>query len=67
MTKRGYGDLVRDRKKGYKTIIKGNIDENVLFMPILTNIVTFVKKIGENSERMINKKVLIVEALWERI
>ena len=39
----GYGDLVPHRKIGSNTIIKGNIDENVSIMPILPEIVTFVK------------------------
>ena len=61
----GYGDLVRHKKIGSNTIIKGNIDENVSSMPILPEIVTFVKFSGENSERVINKKILIANALWE--
>ena len=36
-------------------------------MPILPEIVTFVKFSGENSERVINKKILIANALWEMI
>ena len=63
----GYGDLVRYRKIGSMTIFKGNIDENVSIMPILPEIVTFVKFSGENFERMINKKILIANALWEMI
>ena len=63
----GYGDLVRYRKIGSSTIIKGNIGENVSIMPILPEIVTFVKFSGENSERVINKKVYIANALWEMI
>ena len=58
-------DLVRYRKIGSNTIIKGNIDENVSIMPVLSEIVTFVKFSGENSERVINKKILIANALWE--
>ena len=61
----GYGDLVRHRKIGSNTIIKGNIDENVSIMPILPDIVTFVKFSEQNSERVINKKILIANALWE--
>ena len=63
----GYGDLVRYRKIGSSTIIKGNIDENVSIMPILPEILTFVKFSGENSERVKNKKILIANALWEMI
>ena len=63
----GYGDLVRYRKIGSNTIIKGNIEENVSIMPILPAIVTFVKFSEENSEWMINKKILIANALWEMI
>ena len=63
----GYGDLVRCREIEYNTIIKGNIDENVSIMPILQEIVTFVKLSRENYERVINKKVLIANALWEMI
>ena len=63
----GDGDLVRYRKIGSNTIIKGNIEECVSIMPILPEIVTFVKFSGENSERMINKKILIANALWEII
>ena len=65
----GYGDLVLYREIGYNTIkeiLAPNIDENVLIMPILPKIVTFVKFSGENSKRVINKKVLIANALWER-
>ena len=36
-------------------------------MPILPEIVTFVKFSGENSERVINKNILIANALWEMI
>ena len=36
-------------------------------MPILPEIVTFVKLSEENSERVINKKILIAYALWEMI
>ena len=36
-------------------------------MPILPEIVTFMKFSGENSERVINKKILISNALWEMI
>ena len=61
----GYGDLVRYRK--IDTIIKKHIDENVSIMPILPEIMTFVKFSGENSERVINKKILIGNALWEII
>ena len=63
----GYGDLVRYRKIGSNTIIKGNIEENVSIMPILPEIVSFVKFSGENSERVINKKIVIANALWEMI
>ena len=63
----GYGDLVRCREIEYNTIIKGNIDESVSIMPILQEIVTFVKLSRENYERVINKKVLIANALWEII
>ena len=63
----GYGDLVRHGKIGSNTIIKGNIDENVSIMPILPEIMTFVKFSGENSERVINKKILIANALWKVI
>ena len=63
----GYGDLVRYRKIGSNTIIKGNTDENLSIMPILPEIVTFVKFSGENSERVISKKILITNALWEMI
>ena len=63
----GYGDLVRYRKIGSNTIIKGNIDENVSIMPILPEIGSFVKFSGENPERMMNKKILIANALWEMI
>ena len=62
-----FGDLVRYRNIGSNTIIKGNIDENVSIMPILPEITTFVKFSGENSERMINKKILIANELWEMI
>ena len=61
----GCGDLVRYRKIGSYTIIKGNIDENMSIMPILPEIITFMKFSGENSERVINKKILIANALWE--
>ena len=63
----GYGDLVRYGKIGSNTIIEGNIEENVSIMPILPEIMTFVKFSGENSERVINKKILIANALWEMI
>ena len=63
----GYGDLVRYRKVGSNTIIKGYIEENVSIMPILPEIVTFVKSSGENFEWVINKKILIANALWEII
>ena len=59
----GYGDLVQYRKIGSNTIIKGKIEENVSIMPILPEIVTFVTFSGENSERVINKKILIDNAL----
>ena len=59
----GYGDLVWYRKIGSNTIIKGYIDENVSIMPILPEIVTFVKFSGENSERVITKTILIASAL----
>ena len=36
-------------------------------MPILPEIVTFVKFSGENSERVINKKILIANVLWKMI
>ena len=36
-------------------------------MLILPEIVTFVKFSGENSEWVINKKVLMANALWEMI
>ena len=63
----GYGDLERHRKIGSNTIIKGNIDENVSIMPILQEIVIFVKFSGEISERVINMKILFANALWEMI
>ena len=63
----GYGDLVRHRKIGSSTIIKGNINENVSIMPISPEIVTFVKFSGENSKRVMSKKILIANALWEMI
>ena len=63
----GYGDLARYRKIGSNTIIKGNIDENVSIMPISPEVVTFVKFSGENSERVIHKRILIANALWERM
>ena len=63
----GYGDLVRYRKIGSYTIIKGNIDENLSIMPILPEIVTFMKFSGENSERVIHKNILIANASWEII
>ena len=55
------------RKIGSSTITKGNIEENVSIMPILPEIMTFVKFSGGNSERLINKKILIANALWEMI
>ena len=61
----GYGD--RYRKIGSNAIINGNIDENVSIIQILPEIVTFVKFSGENSKRVINKKILIDNALWEMI
>ena len=63
----GYGDLVGYRKIGSNTIIKGNIDENVSIMPFLPEIMTFMKFSGEISERVINKKILNANALWEII
>ena len=63
----GFGDLVRYRKIGSNTIIKGNIEENVSIMPILPEIVIFVKFSVEKSERVINEKILIANALWEMI
>ena len=36
-------------------------------MPILPEIVTFVKFSEENSEKVINKKILFANALWEMI
>ena len=63
----GYGDLVRYRKVGSNTIIKGNIEENVSIMPILPEIVTLVKFSGKNSETVMNKKIPIANALWEMI
>ena len=33
-------------------------------MPILPQVVTFVKLSGENSERVTKKTVLIANALW---
>ena len=63
----GYGDLVQYRKIGSNTILKGNIDKNVSIMPTLPEIVTFVKFSGENSERVINTKIHIANALWEII
>ena len=63
----GYADPVRYKKICSNNIIKGNIDENVSIMPILQKNVTFVKFSGENSERVINKKILIANALWEMI
>ena len=42
----GYGDLVRYRKIGSNTIVKGNIEENVSIMSILPEIMTFVKFSG---------------------
>ena len=59
----GFGDLMRNREIG--TIIKGKIDENVSIMQILPTIVNFVKFSEENSERVINTKILIANALWE--
>ena len=58
---------MRYRKIGSNTIIKGNIDENVSIMPFLPEMVSFVKFPGESSERMINKKILIANALWDMI
>ena len=58
---------MRYRKIGSNTNIKGIIEENVSIMPILPEIVTFVKFSGENSEREINKKILIANALWEMV
>ena len=52
---------------GSNTIIKGNIDENVLIMAILPKIVTFVKISGENSKRVTNDNIHIANALWEII
>ena len=63
----GYDDLVRYKEICSNNIIKGNIDENVSIMPILPKNVTFVKFSGENSERVMNKKILIANALWEMI
>ena len=50
---------------GSNTIIKGNIDEHVSIMPTLPKIVPFVKFSGESSGRVIEKKILIANALWE--
>ena len=61
----GFGDLMRNREIGSNTIIKGKIDENVSIMQILPTIVNFVKFSEENSERVINTKILIANALWE--
>ena len=36
-------------------------------MPILLKIVTFVKFSGENSEKVMDTKILITKALWEII
>ena len=56
------------REIGSKTIIKGNIDENVSIMPILQQKnLTFVKFSGENSERVTDRKILIANVLWEII
>ena len=63
----GYADLVRYKEICSNNIIKGNIDENVSIMPNLPKNVTFVKFSGENSERVINKKIPIANALWEMI
>ena len=63
----GFVDLVRNRETGSNTIIKGNINENVSIMPILPKIVTFVKFYREYSERMIDMKIRIANALWEII
>ena len=62
----GYSDQVRDREMGSNTIIKGNIEgnSNVSIRPILPKIVIFVKFSGENSEKVIEKKILIANALW---
>ena len=61
----GFCDLVGIKEKGYYPIIKGNIDENVAIIPILLKILTFVKSSGENSERVIETKICIANALWE--
>ena len=59
----GYGDLVQYRKIGSNIIIKGDIEENVSIMPILPEILTFMKFSGENSQWVLNKKTLIANAL----
>ena len=58
---------MRYKKIGSNTIIKVNIDESVSIMTILPEIVTFVKFSGKHSERLINKKILIANVLWEMI
>ena len=63
----GFVDLVRHRKIGSNSIIKGNIEEKTAIVPILPEIMTFVKFSGENSEKVINKKILIANALWEMV
>ena len=52
---------------GSNTINKGHIDGNVSIMPILQKKITFMKFSGENSERVINMKILIDNALLEII
>ena len=58
-----FGDLVPYREIGSNTIIKGNIDENVSIVPILLKIVTLVKFPGEDSERVMDTKMCITNAL----
>ena len=55
-----FGDLVRYREIGSNTIIKGSIDENVKIMPILLKIVTLGKFSGEDYERVIDTKCVLL-------
>ena len=61
----GFGDLVRHWEIGSNTIIMGNIDGKCVNLANLPKNVTFVKVSVAKSERVIDTKSSIANALWE--
>ena len=55
---------MQTREIGSNTIIKGHIDENLLIIPITKKNVTLVNFSRENSERLLDIKIIFANALW---